>query len=325
LIKRPVILITDDIKSNRFVLKTILSKVDADLIEAASGNETLVAALNTDRLALILLDVQMPEMDGYEVAELLKQEPSTKDTPIIFITAAFRDEEHALKGYAAGAVDYIQKPINKQILLSKVEIFLQSWRLKAALEHEIEKHIETQKQIERLARYDQLTDLPNRHHLWSEMEKAIARTQRSEVGFALLFLDLDGFKAVNDNYGHEAGDAVLQSVAGRLNTLARKTDLVARYGGDEFVILFADQKQKDVLGEKLQGLIDSVSEPVEWHNNSFSIGVSVGVVYYEASSEDSAETLIKKADEAMYQSKQAGGNVFRYYAETMNHETCGSD
>ena len=132
---KPSILVVDDVAANRLAIKRLLQNVDANMVEASSGNEALGLAVQQKNLALILLDVQMPEMDGYEVAQFLREEPQTRHIPIIFVTAVYRDEQHMLKGYSSGAVDYISKPIIPEILMSKVQIFLELWQLRADLEH----------------------------------------------------------------------------------------------------------------------------------------------------------------------------------------------
>ena len=132
---KPSILVVDDVAANRLAIKRLLHNVDADIVEASSGNEALSLAVQQNNLALILLDVQMPGMDGYEVAQFLREEPQTRHIPIIFVTAVYRDEQHMLKGYSSGAVDYISKPIIPEILMSKVQIFLELWQLRADLEH----------------------------------------------------------------------------------------------------------------------------------------------------------------------------------------------
>lgn len=135
----PSILVVDDVSANRLALKRLLNKTNADIIEASSGNEALAIAVQHHNLAVILLDVQMPEMDGYEVAQFLREEPQTRHIPIIFVTAVHRDEQHMLKGYSSGAVDYISKPIIPEILMSKVQIFLELWQMRADLEQANEK------------------------------------------------------------------------------------------------------------------------------------------------------------------------------------------
>jgi len=122
---RPSILVTDDIKANRFAIKRALKSIDVDIVEASSGSETLARALNNECLALILLDIQMPVMNGYEVAQLLKSEKQTKNLPIIFLTAAYKDEQHERQGYLSGGIDYIEKPFDKDILCSKVNMFIE--------------------------------------------------------------------------------------------------------------------------------------------------------------------------------------------------------
>lgn len=131
---RPVILVTDDVLANRVAMRQVLKSVDADIIEASSGNETLMLMLKHDNVALILLDINMPEMNGYEVAELLRYEERSRCVPIIFVTAAYKDERHEMLGYISGAVDYIEKPVERDILTSKVNIFLQLHEQKQKLE-----------------------------------------------------------------------------------------------------------------------------------------------------------------------------------------------
>lgn len=131
---RPAILVTDDMLANRIAMRQVLKTVDADIIEASSGDETLMMMLKHDNVALILLDINMPNMNGYEVAELLRYEERSRCVPIIFVTAAYRDERHEMLGYTAGAVDYIEKPVERDILTSKVNVFLQLHEQKQKLE-----------------------------------------------------------------------------------------------------------------------------------------------------------------------------------------------
>ncbi|MBL4711783.1 MAG: EAL domain-containing protein [Gammaproteobacteria bacterium] len=314
---KPIILITDDIKANRLALKKLLRSVDAEIIEAESGNETLSKALVSSRLALILLDVQMPEMDGFEVAELLREEDRTQFVPIIFVTGMDRNDIYRQKGYSVGAVDYLYKPVDPDILLSKVNVFLDLWRMRSELEHEIELRIDAEMQIQHMAYHDALTCLPNRRKLYENLTEAMHRCDRYENKLALLFLDLDGFKRINDTLGHNFGDEVLLQMAGRYQSLIRNTDSLARFGGDEFVILLTDINNTESLVSKMQEILEVTHAPVDLENNQVSLGVSIGAAYYPDHG-NSLEELVSHADKAMYQAKNEGKNTFRIYSVEMD-------
>jgi len=207
----PKILVIDDTPANLVAMKVLLGDVAAEVITADSGNSGLAKALE-EHISLILLDVNMPGMDGFEVAELLSEMEETQDIPIIFLTALQGDEDKRLQGYSSGAIDYIQKPINPDILLSKIHIFLKMWSLRFGLELEIQRREKVEREIEYLAQHDALTHLPNRRQLHLELDRLIDRTSRANDKFAVLFLDLDGFKKINDELGHEAGDAFLKNI-----------------------------------------------------------------------------------------------------------------
>ena len=315
---RPAILIVDDLNVNRVALKKLLKDVDADLIEASSGNEALIKSLESSHLALVLLDVQMPEMDGYEVAEFLQHEAKTTDIPIIFITAIDCDEAQSIKGYGTGAVDFLNKPIESKALLSKVRVFLNLWKLRAGLEKEIASRIETEKHIRHITRHDDLCGIPNRKQLYVDLAQAMARVDRFGGQFAVLFLDLDGFKAINDRIGHDAGDLVLKETAKRAVNCVRSTDTVARFGGDEFVILLSDLRDYSDIILKIEELIKLISEPIAEVGGE-QVGVSIGVAIYPDHGKN-VDTLITSADQAMYLAKQEGRGIARFFSDEMNNE-----
>lgn len=324
----PKILVVDDTLANLVAMRHLLTKVDAKVLEARSGNEALALCLDNE-FALILLDVQMPDMDGFEVAALLSEEVRTKDTPIIFVTAAFADDLNRLKGYKHGAVDYIAKPINDAILLSKVRVFLELYRDKQELKQlvdlvnlrnrQLEAEVAERKRLEELARYqathDALTGLPNRHLFMDRLAQAVERSLRWKTSFALLYLDIDGFKPVNDRHGHQAGDDLLKRIAERLTQTIRKSDTAARLGGDEFAVIM--EEAVDVpeavrrFGEKL---CDSIRAPYRLEVGSqridVTIGASIGASLFPDGTDGSGglDELIRSADEAMYRAKKTGKN-----------------
>jgi len=314
---KPTLLIVDDVAANRFALRQLLKAIDADLIEASSGEEALLKAIELNNLALILLDVQMPIMNGYETAELLREEEQTLHIPIIFVTAVHRDEQHILKGYSSGAIDYITKPIQPNILAAKISLFMELWRLRYGLEQEIVNRNKLEDKNRFLADHDVLTGLPNRRRLFFEIERATARSDRDGHEFALLFIDLDGFKLVNDTLGHKIGDAVLIKIANRFTELVRKTDTVARFGGDEFVILLTDIRDSQFLISRIIEVLDITRQPILIESEEVILSASIGVCLYPNQIDD-PDKLVDYADIAMYKSKELGKNTFSFFSRDMD-------
>ena len=318
----PKILVVDDVRANLVSMRRLLSPVKAQIFEAHSGNEALALCLD-HRFALILLDVQMPDMDGFEVASLLNNDPETCDIPIVFVTAAYHDDINRLKGYTFGAVDYIAKPINDAVLLSKVTVFLDlhisKLRLKGALEElekrnrqlevEIEERRRVEKQIRHMATHDALTGLGNRILFVDHLSRARARAQRDKTSFALLYIDIDGFKQVNDRFGHLMGDRLLCAIAERLRGSLRHEDYAVRLSGDEFAVIMvglAAAEQALEQGERLCLLLrQPYAIDLDGGTPAFTIGASIGIALFPDHAREEAE-LIKLADAAMYQVKQQG-------------------
>ncbi len=321
---RPKILVVDDVAANLLVMRKLLAKAEIELIEAASGAEALSACLDHE-FALILLDINMPEMDGFETAELIAEEDKNRLTPIIFVTASYGDDINRLKGYHAGAVDYIAKPINDQILRSKVRVFLELWSAKQdlqqfasrlnernlQLEHEIAERLRAEAEARYLAHHDALTGLPNRLLFLDRLDTAIKRADRHGSCFALLYVDIDGFKPVNDLHGHATGDLLLQKIAQRLLEGLRRSDTVARLGGDEFAVVLEEIRSPQeacLIGEQfcrtlsLPFLLEKPGASLE-----VRVGGSIGVALYPDHGK-SRDSLLTAADAAMYQAKRAGKN-----------------
>jgi diguanylate cyclase (GGDEF) domain len=295
-------------------------------LEAASGNEALALCLD-HQFALILLDVNMPDMDGFEVAALLGESEQLSETPIIFVTAAYADDLNKLRGYRSGAVDYIAKPINDAILQSKVRVFLDLYaariQLQAALDELSERNrqltaeIAERERVEALVRHqathDALTGLPNRMLFHDRLHSAIQRAGRNTGTFALAYLDIDGFKGVNDQHGHPVGDLLLLDIARRLTAQLRRNDTVARLGGDEFALIMEDIHDPQLALQLCRGVCASLAEPYVLTHQQQSISVrisaSIGIAHCrQAGSDDVDERLIHAADRAMYEAKRQGKN-----------------
>lgn len=436
--EKPKILMVDDKPENLVVLDKILASLNANLYKATSGNEALALTLEHDFM-LVLLDVQMPGMDGYEVLEAMSYYERTKYIPVIFITANYADENHQLKGYQYGAVDYLFKPINKSILLGKIKVFIELHKQKMAykalqqryqlildsagegifglnvdgkinfinpaaasmlgrdvkdfldqsfsillparytragqqfiweesdvytasktgnvlnnkdtlfikadkselpveytatpVQNEDREYIGVvvvfsditlkkaiEEQLTHLALYDHLTQLPNRLLFEKSITQALARADRHRRLIAVMFLDLDHFKTINDTLGHDIGDLLLKGVAERLLVCARATDIVARLGGDEFAIILDEiDKPEDavVVAEKI---IDILKPVFTLNTHEVFVTTSIGIAIYPLSGEDSV-SLIKNADIAMYRAKHQGRNNYRFFTSGMNEKS----
>ena len=311
------ILVVDDTRANLVALQVSLKSVEADIIPVESGADALKsAAANQEHIALILLDVQMPLMDGFEVARLLHENDNTRSIPITFITTN-QDDAHIEEAYLSGAVDYIQKPIRKTALISKVLVFLDLWQLRHGLELEIEHRRAAEHRVEHLATHDPLTNLPNRRGLYEELNELIYRSQRYKYSSAVIYVDLDGFKHVNDHFGHEAGDKLLVQVAENFKRLVRQTDAVARIGGDEFIVLITDIDGETSLITNIESLLYEAAQPLHINRHKIATGASIGIALYPEHG-DNAETLLHHADQAMYQAKNHGKNTFRFFTEDIN-------
>ena len=322
----PKILVVDDTAANLVAMRRLLARSGAQIFEASSGNEALALCLD-HQFALILLDVNMPDMDGFEVAGLLAETEQLRETPIIFVTAAYADDMNRLKGYRSGAVDYVAKPINDVILQSKVRVFLELYAARAELEQamatlsernqQLTIEVAERKKVEALVRHqashDTLTGLPNRMLFHDRLRGAISRAQRHRGRFALACIDIDGFKAVNDAHGHPAGDVLLQGISTRLLEKLRRNDTVARLGGDEFALILEDIDDPKVGLQFCQSVCESLAQPytLKVGDSTYvvQVGASIGVAHYQENGRsDADEQLIQLADDAMYEAKRGGKN-----------------
>jgi len=262
---------------NRFLLKI-----------ATSGKQCLELVFSDVKPDLILLDVDMPEMDGYEVCRRLKMNTETASIPVIFVTA-MQSEEDEEKGIKLGAVDYLTKPVRPAILLARIDT-----------------HIELKKQRDQLtmmAMRDQLTGLYNRYYLLEVANHRVARAMRNNISVSLLMLDIDHFKLINDTYGHAEGDAVLKEFSKELKAASRKEDVVARFGGEEFVVFLdhSDLLMASEIAERIRKKVE------EMRVGKIKFTVSIGVAELKNGKEGFSE-LVVRADNAMYKAKTSGRN-----------------
>ncbi len=416
--KIPIILIVDDIRSNQEILVSLLGQ-DYQVKVAGNGYRALDIAQRSPRPDLILLDINMPDMNGYDVFKELKDNRLTSDIPVIFVTAA-TDSESEVHALQMGAVDYMTKPISPAITLLRVKNqllirhsldklnlasivfenamesimvtdaqvnildtnpaftrmtgysheevsgenprFLKSgyhdqsfyeamwqsiistghwsgeiWNRNKAgelypelrsisaitdtqgvvthyvgISSDISMLKQHEEQLEYLAHYDALTSIPNRVLLADRMKQAIAQAKRERTMLGVCYLDIDGFKPVNDNFGHQVGDYVLIEIAQRIGKILREGDTVARLGGDEFVVLLPDLNHLEECIVTLKRIHEAVAMPIFIDEQLVSLTTSIGVSIFPSDNKDSDE-LLRHADQAMYVAKQSGKNRFHFF------------
>ena len=295
--KKPTILAVDDMTTTLLLLHDLL-KDTYEVKIAKSGTKALEILESPNDIDLILLDIEMPDINGYDVCKRIKNNETIKNIPIIFITGrtSQEDEEYGLN---LGAIDYITKPFNKAIV---------KLRIKNYLDLKIKNDM-----LEKLSMYDGLTNIRNRRFFDETFEKTFSEIKRDKKSLAVLMIDIDFFKPYNDNYGHGQGDETLRKVAKALEkTIKRPSDFVARYGGEEFVILLKDIN-KDGVEAVANNLLNAVRELKITHEFSKIenyVTVSIGVSYYNSSSDITKLELLLKADETLYNVKNSGRNNF---------------
>ncbi|PKG38384.1 GGDEF domain-containing response regulator [Psychromonas sp. Urea-02u-13] len=284
---KALILIVDDSPTNLQVLAACV-KDDHRIKVATNGLQCLQIAQAEPKPDLILLDVEMPGMNGYEVCQKLKSSDDTADIPVIFVTGLLGDKDEE-KGLLLGAVDYITKPIRPAIVIARVKTHI-------TLKLQRDK-------LNKMAFFDQLTGLYNRHYLIDMATKKVARALRHKYNLWVLMIDIDHFKNINDTHGHPMGDEILKLVASTLVSDNRSEDIAARFGGEEFVVMFdpCDLKNALVKAERIRTKIEQL--------NPHGIGVTVSIGMAKLVAEDATfERLLKRADEALYAAKENGRN-----------------
>ena len=429
------LLVVDDREANLVAMEALLGDGDWTVHTVNSGEAALQALLELD-IELVLLDVQMPGMDGFEVARLMRGNPHTRYTPIIFVSAIAHTRESVLRGYATGAVDFILKPFDPQVLKHKINTllshehnrrnlqllsqqldsarafnasvlnnaaegilvvgedgrisfanpaiaqmlhteverlqgtaladhlatpqlpeawrdsdFYQHWRngetyrlheaqlytasggtlpvalsasplprqqrsmVVIALDMSVVRNLHVQ--LETQAVTDSLTGLLNRRGFHQALESALARVDRNGKRMAILYIDLDGFKRINDSLGHDAGDEILCRVARLLETCMRPYDIIARMGGDEFTALLDSLDHPEDAARVAEKLIELISVRHSIDGTEVTLGASIGIAHFPDSGQ-SVEELLRSADMAMYEAKRAGRQQFRFFSKEMN-------
>lgn len=293
--ERARILIVDDEKMNLKVLADLL-RSEHTVILARSGAQALKHAFGENPPDLILLDVMMPVMGGYEVIKRLKDVDQTNHIPVIFVTAldSIADEAHGLK---LGAADYITKPFSPPIVEMRV-------RNQLRIVHQY-------KLLDQLAYLDGLTEIPNRRRFEEVFQNECLRAVRGKSALSIGMADVDFFKQYNDHYGHAMGDRALQAIARVLrNSVKRPADLIARYGGEEFVMVFpeTDGDSAAIVAERIRGEVADLEIPHLYSGDAEHITISIGLATACLNTSSLPESILETADRNLYTAKQSGRN-----------------
>lgn len=286
--KKATLLVVDDTVENLDVLVELLDEYDVrDVLDAQSAFQVL----RNEKIDLILLDIVLPNMNGYEFCSLLQKDPRTKDIPIIFITS-MTDEESIEKAYDIGGKDYVTKPFKPKELLA---------RLKMQLEFR-----EMIKNLQYMAYHDPMTGIYNRRRFF---ELAIPMFEHYDVVYATM-IDIDVFKKINDTYGHDVGDEVIISVAQTVSELLTKETVFGRLGGEEFAIISISKPVDEIINniENIRKKIEDLSFNAS--NKTFHISISAGIAMKQTAFTNSKDidSLLKLADDNLYEAKQSGRN-----------------
>jgi diguanylate cyclase (GGDEF)-like protein len=317
------ILIVDDIKENHLVMESVLVHDDLNIVKALSGEEALTLCMSHS-FAVILLDVQMPGMDGFEVADILRSIKKTKNIPIIFVTAISKEKKSIFRGYELGAVDYLFKPIDPIVLKSKVRFFIEYYKQKKTIEKQAEELafkvkeltmiIEEKDRLESLSVEDPLTKIYNRRGVDKYFGIHWKNCLRYQLPISVIMLDLDNFKQYNDNYGHVKGDVVLQEITKAMASgLFRPEDFVGRIGGEEFIAVLpnTDTEGASNVAQRILEAVSNASIEHLYSPVNKKVTVSLGISTIIPNVEVTQKQLIVAADEALYQAKDAGKNCFK--------------
>ncbi|MCK8818001.1 PleD family two-component system response regulator [Natroniella sulfidigena] len=335
------ILVVDDSRFIRLLLAQILKEEGYQKLHLASSAQEAFKILGLEgkkvtksKIDLVLLDIVMPQVDGIEVCQRIKQDPVLKDISVIMVTSK-TDVDSLERAFSAGAIDYITKPIQKVELLARVNSVLrlrkeikkrkkrereleEKTQLLEKLNQEIE---DANKKLEKMASSDGLTGLANRRLFDNKLEEEWKRARRQAASLALIMIDIDYFKEYNDTYGHQAGDECLQKIAHKFEELVlRPADLVARYGGEEFAVILPETGLYGAIkvAERIRVGIEDLKLPHRRSGVSEYVTVSAGVAAVKPEREKGAEELIEAADDALYLAKEEGRNRVKAESRLVN-------
>jgi len=296
------ILIAEDETVSRRVLKMTLESWGHEVIEARDGAVALQILQNDSPPKLAILDLSMPEMDGIKVCKQVRQNSSATPTYIILLTANTR-KELIVTGLEAGADDYVTKPFDTDELHARVRVGMRMVDLQMSLAQRVAELELAQESLRNLSLTDDLTGLYNRRGFFALAKQQLSSARREGRHASLVYIDMDGLKRLNDTHGHEIGSRVIQEVGDILRETFRSSDLIARIGGDEFVVFETSNDQIDE-GTDVQRLQDNVTRHNAQQVRDYEISLSIGVASMDSDSSMTLEELLKNGDKTMYQQKR---------------------
>lgn len=304
------ILIVDDSPFNLRLLKAQLGK-HFTVMFASEPDKALEIAFK-EKPTLILMDVVMPGMSGYELCRILKSREDTKNIPVVFLTARGGIEDKIIGLEDVGGDDYITKPYNVNELIARINVHIRLKEARDQLKRLLEEKNQLIKQLEEMSFRDGLTGVYNRKYLEEYLDSSIRESMRYGSPVSVIITDLDHFKQVNDRYGHQVGDQVLRKFTERILNGIRRADILARYGGEEFVIVckYTGLKGAVMLAEKLRKNVED--QPFRIGDIIIKIASSFGVASTEGKTCISAAQLIGEADQFLYQAKKMGRNAVMF-------------
>ncbi|ALO25181.1 MULTISPECIES: diguanylate cyclase domain-containing protein [Leptospira] len=326
------ILILDDAQENCMLMQGILRKSGYKNTYTSQSPEEVIDWLNLKNqdppqkeCSLILLDILLPGVTGFEILELIREKKELKDIPVIMITA-LKESNVLQKAFDSGAIDYVIKPFDATELLARVRsalrLFEEMTRRKER-EKELEKLTDQLQEVNSylvaISRTDSLTGLYNRRYFDEILTTEWKRCWRTGAGIALIMLDIDHFKLYNDTYGHQGGDQCLKQVARAIRDCARRAgDVAARYGGEEFAVILPETNESNavVVSRNILENVEKMAIPHSASKTNSIVTVSIGMATLSPSPENSITELIERADKALYLAKEEGRNCLRFYPQS---------
>lgn len=307
------ILIVDDSPTSRAALTRYIERMGHMPI-VASGGTHAIELYRKENPGLVLLDVMMPDMDGYTVARKIRSIQIDEWIPIIFLSAK-DDDQDLERGIEAGGDDYLVKPVSYVVLNAKIRAMQRIDDMRQKLLYLSRQLAVANRELEKISHQDGLTGLANRRYFDFFLLQETTRAKRNRTSLSVMLCDVDFFKAYNDNYGHLAGDETLRKVAKALATVCKRSaDLAARYGGEEFVLVLPDTPPEgaEQIAASILEVVNELQIPHSYSKASRYVSISIGYITTIPEQDTTSEMLLMHADEALYQSKQLGRN--RYFA-----------
>lgn len=302
----PKLLVVGDTTNQFARLVSRLNTLNINIFTVDHCKDAIDIAQDHD-FFLILMGAEEIRRGGVEMAFALRAHEATRNVPVVFISQIEKgvgDTEDSY-GFGIAGSDYVITPVNPDVVEKEVSVFLDMYRHRKELEY-------SEQLYKTMATRDPLTLLGNRDQFESDLKKALANAKRHGYMIAVLYVDLDKFKPINDDHGHKVGDQVLIEIANRLKSCTREGDFLARMGGDEFCVLLNMIRDADSAGMVAKKIIKVLTAPMDLKKVTVSVGASVGVAFYPKHG-DNYETLLHNADMAMYKAKRSGRNDYRYF------------